>query len=266
LSGTDSPLETSTTTEKQRNEAAQGSGKRTAETISALNYFEHQTTSINTSVDIENGVQAQLVNVILGPHLIQISPANQAQEASLTIPIVGGLCLLLNGESSVSTVFGIQLITSSQNCAITGDVPLSSIQGDVKNRTEVVLDIAGGTNFSAQLGQLAPTALGQALQNLLAKSSGKSYSLGTIFTGSGGDLSPVSFAIGTQVSEDSNDFGRVLLFVTTKDGTPGTTTNLSYTNFVPPGYSTALIVSSKKFFSDLLKRAVEATLKPSLRL
>jgi hypothetical protein len=225
----------------------------------ALNYFSHQTTSISTSVDIGNGQQAQLVNLILGPPLIQISPANQSQQASLTIPIVGGVCLQLNGESSVDTVFGIQLITSSQNYAITGDVPLSSIQGDVKNQAEVVLDIASGVNFSAQLGlgQLAPTALGKALQKLLAESSGNTYSLGTIFTGSAGNLSPVSFVIGTQVSEDSNDAGRVLLFVTTQEGTPGTTTNLSYTNLVPPGYSAALIVSSTKFFAGLFGNAIE---------
>ena len=231
------------------------------QTTFANNCSQGETNTISATTNIPDGLEAQLINLVLGQPLIQFSPSNQSQQASLTIPMLGGICVQLVQGSDASGVISIQLITASQNYAITGDVPLSSVQGQVKDQTEVILDIANGQNFSAQLGfgQATQTALGAALQDALVQSSGYTYSLGTIFSGAGGSLAPVSFEIGTQVSGDPDDYGRVLLFVTTT-GTPGTTTTLSNTNLIPQGYSSALFISSSKFFSDLLATTINNTL------
>jgi hypothetical protein len=228
------------------------------QTTFAQNYIQGEVESINATININSGI-AQLIDVTVGPPLIQFLPENQSQQASLTIPVQGGLCLEISG----GTVIAIQLVTASQNYFISGNVPLASIQGEVQDQTEVILDIANGENFSAQLGygQMAQTPLGVALQGILAGSAGYNYSLGTISSTSGGNLAPVSFAIGTQVSEDPNDLGRVLLFITTAGGSPGSTTSLSYSNLVPPGYSTAMLISSQKFFGSLLLSAINICLQ-----
>jgi hypothetical protein len=230
------------------------------QTTFAQNYIEGQTASISTTVGLSQ-TYAQLIKVILGSPLIQFLPENQSQQASLTIPVQGGLCLEFFDETEA--VVAVQVVTASQNYVISGNVPLSSVQGEVKDQTEVILDIANGESFSAQLGygqQQDQSALGTALQSILAGSDGYNYSLGTISSASGGNLAPVSFAIGTQVSEDPDDLGRVLLFITTENGTPGSTTSLSVSNLVPPGYSAALLISSQKFFASLLHDAINTSL------
>ena len=222
---------------------------------------------INGTVSIVGDISAQFVDVVLGPPLISFNPQLAPRQAFLKIGFISGLVMLTKVDGEATTVLSAQTITPQANFQLSGVVPLASVEGEV-NQNHVVIDIKNGGTFSAHLGfeTGAATILGQFFLDLIIKSGSKfHYLVGTIITGQNTQLSPVLFDFDTQIDgTDSNDTGRVLLFIaTTFNPNRGAQTSLDIANIVPQGFSTTVLVSGRVVFQNVLQPAFANRFQPS---
>ncbi|MBU7016149.1 MAG: hypothetical protein HXS44_01470 [Theionarchaea archaeon] len=214
---------------------------------------------INDTVQITEtpNIQAQFVDVILGPPLITFSPSLDPQEALLSIPFLSGTVNLIMIDGDITTVLSSQAIAPAAGYTVGGVVPLGSVEGRVENSHDVVIVIENAGQFTAHLGfpEGAETTLGKYFLDLIKKNKDKFYySLGTlIYDPNKTNLVPVKFDFATQIdNQDPTDQGRLILFIATlynKGG--GSQTSLAISNVIPSDYSTALIVSSEVLFKEI---------------
>lgn len=215
---------------------------------------------INATVPVIENISVQFVNLTLGPPLISFDPDLEPQELHLTINFISGLVNTVQASGSVTTLLGTQVISPGDEYSLTGVVPLTSVAGEVQANHDVVIDIANGTAFTANLGLQggAATTLGQYFLGWLQSHiQNFQYKLGTlVYTPGGTDLTPAGkFKFATQFdATDPNDKGRLVLFIpTTYEPNGGSQTSLPIADIVPAGYSAVLIVSSQALFANILK-------------
>lgn len=205
---------------------------------------------------IDSQSSAQFINLVLGPPLISFNAATN--DMSLQINFVSGTVNLLDAKN---TIISSQSISIGDQFQLSGNVPFSTLVGEVNNY-QVVLDISNADKFSASLNISAgsETTLGEHfldfLKSIINSNDPNSFNfvLGTLTSDASSNLTPVSFDLSTQNS-GNGDSGRLLLLIqTTCSSTPGLPNwnPSNFTNIIPDGYSTALIVSSKVLFSNLL--------------
>ncbi|HEY2520985.1 MAG TPA: hypothetical protein VGJ19_12805 [Streptosporangiaceae bacterium] len=225
-----------------------------------------ETAVINGTAPQLGGVSLHAVNLTLGPPLISFSPNLPPGTVGLTINFLSGLVNVTQINNGFPTVLSSQVITPGDAYQLTGYVPLASVQGEVENGHDVVIDISNGTSFAAHLDmpEGAETLLGQFMQDWLVKNlNGYQYKLGTLdYSGNGTNLVPAgTFQFATQLDEtDPTDTGRLLLFIpTTYNPGGGAQTALGLADIVPQGCSTALIISSRALFQGILKSFYEST-------
>lgn len=214
---------------------------------------------INGSVTEAGGVAIQAVNLTLGPPLINFSPTYPANYVGLTVNFLSGQVNVVQTNAGATNVLSTQVITPGDDYALTGLVPLASVQGEVDNGHDVVIDIVNGQSFSARLDlpEGAQTLLGQFMKSWLVDNlKGYTYKLGTLIYGDNGtNLVPAgTFQFATQIdATDATDTGRLLLFIpTTYNPSGGSQTALGLADVVPQGCSTALIISSRALFAGIL--------------
>jgi hypothetical protein len=213
------------------------------------------------TVTLQAGTLAvQFINVVLGPPLISFTP--NSNDANLQIKFVSG---------TVNTVGANNVITASQSISpgdgyqLTGVVPLTSVEGEVENGHDVVLDITNAAAFTAHLGFAsgAATILGQYFLTFLQNNASSfKYILGTlVYNPTGTNLTPVMFDLATQIDRTNpNDKGRLLLFIaTTYNPKGGAQTSVSIADIIPDGYSATMLVSSQAVFQGILKSFYETT-------
>lgn len=222
---------------------------------------------INATVPVIENISVQFVDLTLGPPLIRFDPDLEPQELHLTINFVSGLVNTVQSSGSVTTLLGMQVISPGDEYSLTGVVPLASVVGEVEANHDVVIDIANGTAFTANLGLQggAATTLGQYFLGWLQSNiQSFQYKLGTlVYTPGGTDLTPAgNFALATQFdATDPTDKGRLVLFIpTTYEPDGGSQTSLPIADIVPAGYSAALIVSSQALFANILKSFFQGAL------
>jgi hypothetical protein len=213
------------------------------------------------TVTLQSGMLAvEFINVVLGPPLISFIP--DSNDANLQINFVSGAVNTV-GENNV--IIASQSISPGDGYQLTGLVPLTSVEGEVENGHDVVLDIQNAAAFTAHLGFAigAATILGQQFLTFLQNNASTfKYILGTlVYNTTGTNLTPVMFDLATQLDRtDPNDKGRLLLFIaTTYNPGGGAQTSISIANIIPDGYSTTLIVSSQALFQGILKSYYETT-------
>jgi hypothetical protein len=221
---------------------------------------------INASVPQAGGISVQAAGLTLGPPLISFSPTLPPGTVGLTVNFLSGQVSVVQVNGKATTVLSAQVITPGDDFALTGIVPLASVQGEVENGHDVVIDIRNGASFAAKLGlpEGAETLLGQFMKNWLVNNmQGYKYKLGTlIYDDNGTNLKPAgTFQFATQIdATDETDTGRLLLFIpTTYNPGGGSQTALGLADIVPQGCSTALIVSSRVLFENILKSFYETT-------
>ena len=214
---------------------------------------------INGSVTQAGGVAIQAVDLTLGPPLIDFSPTYPANYVGLTVNFLSGQVNVVQTNAGATNVLSTQVITPGDDYALTGLVPLASVQGEVDNGHDVVIDIVNGQSFSARLDlpEGAQTLLGQFMKSWLVDNlKGYTYKLGTLIYGDNGtNLVPAgTFQFATQIdATDATDTGRLLLFIpTTYNPSGGSQTALGLADVVPQGCSTALIISSRALFAGIL--------------
>jgi hypothetical protein len=214
---------------------------------------------INATVPSAGGISIEAVNLALGPPLIQLKPGLPQNTLNLIINFISGQVNVLQTNGKATTLLSTQTVTPSDDYVLTGLVPLTSVQGEVKNKHDVVIDIVNGTSFSAGLNmpEGAQTLLGQFIQIWLAKHlKGYQYKLGTLdYSNNNTNLTPAgTFQLATQTNaSDPTDTGRLLLFIpTTHNPGGGQQTSLGLADVVPQGCSTALFISSQAFFQGIL--------------
>jgi hypothetical protein len=217
-------------------------------------------------IDQSTGLYARFTGVTLGPPEIAFDPVNDPQAVILSLCFQQGTFAVVQKSADGETITRFQALSPADNYVLTGVVPLSQVQGQVKNQTQVYLDIPKGANFFAHLGVTGAGAatLGTALHGwLIANVKQYTYSLGTVnYDPKHTNLIPKSFQITTQRDmTDAQDKGRlVLLIATTYNPNGGTQTSLPFANIIPDGYTAALYVSSKVFFQNILAPAVQQQL------
>ncbi len=221
---------------------------------------------INASIPQLGGISVVAAGLTLGPPLISFSSTNEPDTVSLTVNFLSGQVSVVHVNGAATTVLSSQVITPGDDYALTGTVPLASVQGEVENGHDVVIDVRNGGAFAAKLGMSegAETLLGQFMQNwLVTNMQGYKYKLGTlIYDDNGTNLKPAgTFQFATQIdATDQTDTGRLLLFIpTTYNPGGGSQTALGLADIVPQGCSTALIVSSQALFGNILKDFYETT-------
>ena len=225
-----------------------------------------ETAVINGTAPQLGGVSLHAVNLTLGPPLISFLPNLPPGTVGLTINFLSGLVNVTQINNGFTTVLSSQVITPGDAYQLTGYVPLASVQGEVENGHDVVIDVSNGTSFAAHLGmpEDAETLVGQFMRDWLVQNlNGYQYKLGTLdYSDNGTNLVPAgTFQFATQHDEtDPTDTGRLLLFIpTTYDPGGGAQTALGLADIVPQGYSTALIISSQALFQGILKSFYEST-------
>lgn len=221
---------------------------------------------INGSVPQAGGISIQAVNLTLGPPLISFSPTFPPNYVGLTVNFLSGQVNVVQTNGQATTVLSTQVVTPGDEYALTGLVPLASVQGEVEASHDVVIDVVNGESFAANLNmpEGAQTLLGQFIRTWMAEHlKGYQYHLGTlIYADNGTNLVPAgTFQFATQIdATDHNDTGRLLLFIpTTYNPGGGTQTSLGLADVVPQGCSTALIISSRVLFQNILKSFYETT-------
>jgi hypothetical protein len=221
---------------------------------------------ITASVPQAGNISVQATDLTLGPPLISFSPTLPPNTVGLTVNFLSGQVSVVQVNGAVTTVLSTQVITPGDDYALTGYVPLASVQGEVENGHDVVIDVRNGASFAANLGmpEGAQTLLGQFMQNWLVNNmQGYKYRLGTlVYDDNGTNLKPAgTFQFATQIdATDKTDTGRLLLFIpTTYNPGGGSQTSLGLADIVPQGCSTALIISSQVLFQNILKSFYEIT-------
>ena len=221
---------------------------------------------ITASVPQAGGISVQASGLTLGPPLISFSPTLPPGTVGLTVNFLSGQVSLVQVNGAVTTVLSTQVVTPGDNYALTGYVPLASVQGEVQNGHDVVIDVVNGASFAAELGmpEGAQTLLGQFMQNWLVNNlNGYKYKLGTLVYDDNGTTLKLAgtFQFATQIdATDKTDTGRLLLFIpTTYHPGGGSQTALGLADVVPKGCSTALIISSRVLFENILKSFYETT-------
>ena len=191
--------------------------------------------------------------------MINFSPTYPANYVGLTVNFLSGQVNVVQTNGGATNVLSTQVITPGDDYALTGLVPLASVQGEVDNGHDVVIDIVNGQSFSARLDlpEGAQTLLGQFMKSWLVDNlKGYTYKLGTLIYGDNGtNLVPAgTFQFATQIdATDATDTGRLLLFIpTTYNPSGGSQTALGLADVVPQGCSTALIISSRALFAGIL--------------
>src|ERR1700743_1138315 len=116
-----------------------------------------ETAVINGTVPLLGGVALQAVNLTLGPPLISFSPSLPPDTVGLTINFLSGLVNVTQANSGFTSVLSAQVITPGDSFQLTGYVPLASVQGEVENGHDVVIDIKNGSSFAGHLGMPAAT-------------------------------------------------------------------------------------------------------------
>lgn len=221
---------------------------------------------INATVPQAGGISVQAVGLTLGPPLISFSPTLPPDTVGLTVNFLSGQVNVIQVNGAATTVLSAQTITPGDDYALTGYVPLASVQGEVENGHDVVIDVRNGASFAAKLGmpEGAETLLGQFMKSWLVDNlNGYKYKLGTlVYSDNGTNLKPAgTFQFATQIdATDKTDTGRLLLFIpTTYNPAGGSQTSLGLADIVPQGCSTALIISSRVLFQNILKSFYETT-------
>lgn len=107
---------------------------------------------INATVPVIENISVQFIDLTLGPPLISFDPDLEPQELHLTINFISGLVNTVQASGSVTTLLGTQVISPGDEYSLTGVAPLTSVTGDVQANHDVVIDIANGTAFTANLG------------------------------------------------------------------------------------------------------------------
>ena len=218
---------------------------------------------INGSVSQAGGTSSiQAVDLTLGPPLIRFDTTFPPDTVGLTINFFSGQ---VNVIQTNGTVLSTQVITPGDDYALTGLVPLASVQGEVENHHDVVIGVANGSSFAANLDmpEGAQTLLGQFIKTWLVDNlQGYMYKLGTLdYSDNQTNLTPAgTFQFATQIdATDTTDTGRLLLFIaTTYNPRGGSQTSLGLADIVPQGCSTALIISSQAFFAGILQSFYES--------
>jgi hypothetical protein len=178
--------------------------------------------TINASVDIGGGVVVDISDLVLGPPLISFEKAStQDQTATVTMNFVAGtLVVIATASNGSTTISEVQSIVPGDQFALTMEVELADVTGDVTQKQNVVVDLADAKSYSANLipGTGAAGILGQYFKALFqSEASGTwSYQLGTLVMGSTVNLVPTTFIIRTQQAPGGSGIdGAVLLFVAT---------------------------------------------------
>ncbi len=180
------------------------------------------------TVTLQSGMLAvQFINVVLGPPLISFLP--NSNDANLQINFVSGT---VNTVGANNSIVASQSISPGDGYQLTGVVPLTSVEGEVENGHDVVLDITNAAAFTAYLHfpSGAGTILGQHFLTFLQDNASTfKYVLGTlVYDPTGTDLTPVMFDLATQLDRtDPDDKGRLLLFIATTYNPGGRRTNFS---------------------------------------
>ncbi|WP_219463347.1 hypothetical protein [Nonomuraea rhizosphaerae] len=218
---------------------------------------------VTGSVPVIGDYAVEFDDVVLGRPLIAFDPGRDPQAALLTIPIVAGIVRIVVADAATTNVVSTQWITEGHGYTITGTVPLAKVKGEVGEQTHVILRIEDGKGFFAGLGlpDAAGTILGTYFLGFLRDhATAYRYALGTLdYTPNSTDLTPAGdFELATQRDQsDPDDAGRVLLFVPTKyHPQGGSQTALPLADPVPAGMDVALLVSSRVFFGDIVRKAL----------
>ena len=124
---------------------------------------------INGSVQQAGGISIEAVDLTLGPPLISFSSAFPVNYVGLTINFLSGQVNVIQVNGGATTVLSTQVITPGDDYALTGVVPLASVQGEVENGHDVVIDVVNGRSFAAKLDmpEGAETLLGQFMKSWL---------------------------------------------------------------------------------------------------
>ena len=220
---------------------------------------------INGTVPLTGDESIQAVNLTLGPPLISFSPTSSTDSVELTINFLSGQVNHTKNVAGSPVITSVQTVTPGDQYQLHGYVPLASVQGEVENSHDVVIDIRNGASFAAHLGmpEGAETSVGTFMHDWLVNHlDGYKYKLGTLdYKDNGTNLKPAgTFQFGIQIDEkDQTDTGRLLLFIpTTYNPGGGSQPSLGLADVVPKGSSTTLIVSSQVLFANILKDFYEA--------
>jgi len=123
---------------------------------------------INATVPQAGGISVQAVGLTLGPPLIHFSPTLPPDTVGLTVNFLSGQVNVIQVNGAATTVLSAQTITPGDDYALTGYVPLASVQGEVGDGHDVVIDVGNGASFAAKLGmpEGAETLLGPVHEKL----------------------------------------------------------------------------------------------------
>ncbi len=223
---------------------------------------------ISATISLAEGVQVQLVNVILGPPLISFDAQLANQQATITMNFVSGDVLVVEQSGSVQYVSAYQSIVPGDQYALQMTVDLAQVQGDVTASKEVVVDLQNASQCTVNLlpGTSDAAYLGTYFQSFLAKEAqGElTYQLGALTMGTSEDLVPTSFEIRTQPNPATTSDGAVLLFVaTTYNPGGGQTPDATLPYFIPSDYGCFVFVGSKTLFGNVMPSYFSSVLQGS---
>jgi len=149
---------------------------------------------INGTVPLTGDESIQAVNLTLGPPLISFSPTSSADSVELTINFLSGQVNHTKNVAGSSVITSVQTVTPGDKYQLHGDVPLASVQGEVENSHDVVIDIRNSASFAAHLGMAegAETPVGTFMRDWLVNHmDGYKYKLGTLdYKDNGTNLKP----------------------------------------------------------------------------
>jgi hypothetical protein len=203
----------------------------------------------------QNGTDFWVLDLTLGPPEIAFSSNFSAEQAQVSMFIVGGQFIQFDPISQ--TVIAALSLAPNQS-SLSGVLSLTNVTGEVNQLGAVAVDL-GSNAYQPQItgiptNSVLATEIGLAVQTFFANNRTQ-YPLGTI---SESDISavlqPTQFRFVTQANPDVADDGAVLLLIQTT-GSGGTPSPLSVYP-IPDDAGVALIVSNSVMFNNLIGDAL----------
>lgn len=200
---------------------------------------------------VQNGTDFWVLDLTLGPPEIAFSSDFSAEQAQVSMFIVGGQ--LIQFDPISQTVIAALSLAPNQS-SLSGVLSLTNVTGEVNQLGAVAVDL-GSNAYQPQItgiptNSVLATEIGLAVQTFFANNRTQ-YPLGTI---SESDISavlqPTQFRFVTQANPDVPNDGAVLLLIQTT-GSGGAPSPLSVYP-IPDDAGVALIVSNGVMFNGLV--------------
>lgn len=205
-------------------------------------------------------------DIVLGPPLISFPAGGESNDVLVTMNFVSGSTVQIATAGNAEFCTGYQTIAPGAGLQMQMTVPLADVTGSVTSQHAVQVSLDQSTDVSVQLvGSSGASILGTYFQNIVNSQQGSAltYQLGTLVTGTSGNLTPYSFDIHTQPGPTgAPSEGAVLLLVaTTYNEQGGSIPGSDYPYLIPDTYRSALLVANKTVLENIFAPGYRAALK-----